>query len=148
MDNKKQIKELNKLIQLCEDSAKGYRNAADLISQNDLKNLLYKIATERATYSGELQEDARQLGRKPEKLGTVTGTLHRIMTNLKAAISKLDNKAVLEECKRGEKAAIQAYENALNEDLPEFIKTRLTQQHKNILDAYNELEKLGNKLQD
>lgn len=148
MENKEHIRELHKLMQVCEDGAKGYRNAADNIDHSDIKSLLYKIAAERTKFIGELQDDVRQLGGEPERVGSITGTLHRIFTNFRAAVSGLENKTVLKECERGETAAIAAYEKMLQTDLPDFIKQRLSAQHESIMKACGEVEALEKKLQD
>ena len=53
----------------------------------------------------------------------------RAWVDIKAAISNNDNAAVLEECERGESAALIAYENALREEMPGDLRALLEKQY-------------------
>ena len=57
------------------------------------------------------------------------GTLHRVWVDLKTMLSNNDSVAVLEECERGEAAALMAYENALREELPGELRALLDHQY-------------------
>jgi uncharacterized protein (TIGR02284 family) len=75
-----------------------------------------------------LSAEVRRHGGNPDNSGTVTGSMHRAWIDLKAAVTSRDNQAVLEECERGEAAAVVAYENTLREELPGELRALLEQQ--------------------
>ena len=60
--------------------------------------------------------------------GTVAGAVHRGWVSVKAALSSRDDKAVLEECERGEDAAVARYRKALNAALPADVRALLERQ--------------------
>jgi uncharacterized protein (TIGR02284 family) len=78
----------------------------------------------------ELNMQVWHYGGNPETIGTRMGTLHRAWVDLKTVMTRHDNLTVLEECERGESAAITAYENALWEELPAPLRTLLGKQYK------------------
>jgi uncharacterized protein DUF2383 len=78
----------------------------------------------------------------PDSTGTVTGALHRGFVDLKTAITSRDNLAVLEECERGEDAAVSAYQEALREDLPDNVCVLLEQQYEGAKQNHNRVRKL------
>jgi uncharacterized protein (TIGR02284 family) len=106
---------LNNLIEICKDGQHGFQTAADDAKDETLMELFRRYAAQRTAFIAELQERVRLLGGEPDKHGTVTGTLHRGWINLKAAISSNEPHAVLEECERGEDAAVKTYREALAE---------------------------------
>lgn len=140
------IKTLNRLIKLCNDGNKGYKNSADQIEDEEIRTILYRLSQQRALFEAELKAEVRNLGGTVEDSGpdegegTLLGNLHRKWIDLKDKLSSKEYAAVLEECKRGDKIAFEAYEEALKENLPEYIKEILTNQHQLIKGAYMQLE--------
>ncbi len=76
-----------------------------------------------------LSAEVRRYGGDPETSGSAAGALHRTWVDLKTALTSQDNLAVLEECERGEAAAVVAYENALREEMPGDLRALLDQQY-------------------
>lgn len=140
------IKTLKQLIKLCSDGNKGYKEAADQIENDEIRTILYRLSQQRALFEAELKTEVRNLGgtvddEGPDDTeGTFLGNLHRKWIDLKDKLSSKEYEAILEECKRGDKAAYEAYEEALKENLPEYIKEILTNQHHLIKGAYMQLE--------
>src|SRR5687768_5271945 len=77
----------------------------------------------------ELSSEVRRYGGDPDISGSAAATLHRVWVDLKTAITNNDNLAVLEECERGEAAAVIAYENALRQEMPLDLRALLDQQY-------------------
>jgi uncharacterized protein (TIGR02284 family) len=140
------IKTLNRLIKLCDDGNKGYKNAADQIENEEIRTILYRLSQQRALFEAELKNEVRNLGGTTddsgpdEAQGTLLGNLHRKWIDLKEKLSSKEYEAVLEECKRGDKIAFEAYQEALKENLPAYIKEILTSQHHLIKGAYTQLQ--------
>jgi uncharacterized protein (TIGR02284 family) len=119
---------LNRLIEICKDGNSGYKTAANKIEDEELKTILYRLSQQRALFEAELQNEVRNLGGKEEHSGTSGGSLHRAWMSVKETFSSDDTESILEECKRGDKAAVEVYEQALKADLPEFLKEKVQEQ--------------------
>jgi uncharacterized protein (TIGR02284 family) len=68
--------------------------------------------------------------------------LHRAWVDLKTAITDRDNLAVLEECERGEAAAVAAYENALREEMPGDLRALLDLQYEGVKRNHDRVRQL------
>lgn len=58
----------------------------------------------------------------------MAGALHRGWVSVKTALSTQDDKAVLEECERGEDAAVARYRKALKAALPADVRALVERQ--------------------
>lgn len=74
--------------------------------------------------------------------GTISATLHRAWTNLKAAVVRSDDKAVLDECERGGDLAKAAYQRALKEDLPLYVRDLVDRQYKGVVENHDLIKRL------
>lgn len=119
---------LNDLEENSKDGEKGFRAAAEDTTNAELKAVFLRRAQDCATAAADLQELVARLGGKPDTSGTVSGALHRGWVNLKAAVSKRTDLAILEECERGEDVAKARYRKALEATLPEDIRTVVQRQ--------------------
>jgi len=77
----------------------------------------------------ELEAQIRKLGGEPATSGSVGGTLHRRWTDIMSSVTGMEEHVVLEECERGEDAAMRHYEAALKEDLPADIEAIVRRQY-------------------
>lgn len=139
------IKTLNGLIKLCDDGNKGYKNAADHIDNDEIKTILYRLSQQRALFDAELKAEVRNLGGNPDDAGpddaegTILGNLHRKWIDIKEKFTSKQYVAILEECRKGDKVAFEAYEEAIKENLPVYIREMVLNQHHLIKGAYNQL---------
>src|ERR1700757_2591459 len=118
MDNRQVIATLNNLLAITKDGERGFRTCAGGVTSLDLKMELEAAAGRCVEGAVELQMKIRSLGGEPAASGTVAGALHRAWTDIVPRITGLGDRAILDECMRGEDVAKQAYEDALMEDLP------------------------------
>ncbi len=114
---------LNQLLETARDGEKGFNEAAEGTNDPDLRATLQGFAAQRAAFVTELTQLIQSLGGDPNDSGHVAGAIHRGWMNLKEALSAHDDKAILEECERGEDHAKKAFTEALNEPLPEQVRT-------------------------
>lgn len=128
MDNDKIVSVLNGLIEISRDGAEGFRTCAEDVDDAALKLYFENRAQSCKQAVRELSSEVRRYGGDPDSGGTVTGALHRAWVDLKTAVTSQDNLAVLEECERGEAAAVMAYENALREELTGDLRALLEKQ--------------------
>ncbi len=104
---------LNQCIEACVDGEKGYANASADVRDPVLKSLFFECARQRAGFVHALQDTIVSLGGLPENHGTVRGAVHRNWTSVRLGLEGRDDRIVLEECIRGEGAALGVYEEAL-----------------------------------
>ncbi|MNT90060.1 hypothetical protein D3C72_2308940 [compost metagenome] len=90
----------------------------------------------------ELEHEIRRLGGDPASGGSVSGALHRGWVSVKTALSTSDDKAVLEECERGEDAAVARYRKALKANLPADIRALLERQSQGAQRNHDEVRAL------
>jgi uncharacterized protein (TIGR02284 family) len=139
---RKTLDTLNDLIETCQDGHEGFREAAEGVSDNELKSLFTKYSNERATYASELQDLVRGLGGTPEHDGSLTAALHRGWMDIKAAIAGNDDAAILNECERGEDSSKKAYQQALEQELPDYVRQTVQTQYEGVLLAHDHVKSL------
>ena len=140
--NNESIDSLNYLIGTCIDGENGYREAAEEAEQGDLKSRFVKLGQQRASFRQELTAEVVRLGGEPKESGSAGAALHRTWINVRDAISSKGDNAIVKESERGEKAALDNYQDVLGRDLPTALKDLITRQHKAIEQAYSELQRL------
>jgi len=128
MDNDDVIEVLDDLAECSKDGEYGFRACAEQAERQDLKSLFLQRADDCRKAAQELYAQIRTLGGKPDDGGTTAGALHRGWVAVKATLSTYDDKAVLEECERGEDSAVAQYRKALKQDLPPAVKQLVERQ--------------------
>jgi len=111
------IETLNDLLETTKDGESGFRTCSEAVNNPELKKMFETAAQRCDLGAAELEAKIRSLGGEPTGSGTVSGALHRAWTNIKSAVTGMDEYAVLAECERGEDVAIHVYEAALEETL-------------------------------
>ncbi len=123
------VNHLQDLLEKNYDAEKGYAKALGGAKDGQLKNFLKQQAVLRGRFATELDHEIRRLNEKPKESGSATGSMHRAWIDIKTAVTGNDDEAVLEECIRGEKASVDEYQKALeNQAFPPNIKATLTKQ--------------------
>lgn len=145
LDNKATISVLNDLIETSRDGEAGYRKCAERAVDPALKTLLATRAGECREAVGELTSIVLSLGGKPEDDTSVAGDLHRGWAAFKAAVAGDDDKAVLEECERGEDVAKRNYKKALEKDLSPEIRAVVQRQYDGVLRHHDEAKVLRDR---
>lgn len=144
--NDKAIGVLNDLIETCKDGAKGFATAAEDADSANLKTLFAKLSAQRESFAADLEGIVSSLGGKPAESGHVAGAAHRGWINLKAAVSGNDDKAILNECERGEDYAKKAYADALKETLPGEVRAVVERQARDVGAAHDQVRNLRDQV--
>ncbi|MGY4535220.1 uncharacterized protein (TIGR02284 family) [Pseudomonas sp. TE3786] len=144
METKDTISLLNNLIETSKDGQKGFRECANDIENAELKGLFTQRSAECAAAAGELQQLVRSLGGDPETSSSATGTLHRGWVNLKSVLTGHSEKAILNECERGEDVALKHYKEALEKDLPSNVRSILEKQRQGVQRNHDQVKALRN----
>jgi uncharacterized protein (TIGR02284 family) len=146
-DTKSITSVLNDLIETCKDGEQGFKTAAEKAKDSSLKSLFSKYASQRAGYVQELQSAVKELGGEPATSGHVAATLHRGWINLKEALSKDEDKAIIFECESGEDAAMKNYKDALSKSLPASVLSLVQKQLSGVQEAHGVIRDLKHSLQ-
>ena len=148
VDNDEIISTLNNLIETCKDGQQGFKEAAEGVERSDLKSFFSECSVQRSQFAGDLQTMVRSLGGDPEQAGSLAGSLHRGWINIKSAVTGKDDGAILNECERGEDSAKKAYENAMEQFLPDYIRDTVQNQYTGIVAAHDKVKMLRDAAND
>ena len=116
-DNERDV--LHRLIEVCSDGERGFRTAADHVSNPDLRAMFMELSNERGQFAAALLPHLRRLGGGyTDTEGTARGSLHRGWMTLKGLVPGDHDHAIVVEAERGERAALSTYDEALAGMLP------------------------------
>jgi uncharacterized protein (TIGR02284 family) len=142
-EQKETISVVEDLIQTLKDGQEGFKQAAEGVKDSQLKSLFNEYSTQRSRFAAELHIQARSLDRpESEKSSSAAGALHRAWINLKSAVTKGDDYAILAECERGEDSAVEQYRKAMEDDLPELLREIISRQYTDIVSAHDRIKNL------
>jgi len=133
------IETLNDLIEVCKDGQEGFRDASENVKDHALKALFSSYSLQRSKFVGELQQHVTSLGESPEKTSGFVSAIHRGWIDLKGALTKGSDHAILAECERGEDYAVDAYRKALDEELPSNIREDVATQYAAVQAAHDDI---------
>ena len=142
MSNDDVIDELNTLIETCKDGEYGFRTCAENVKSTQLRQVFTSRADECRQGATELQALVTRLGGKADTSSSVSGTLHRGWVNLKAMLSGDSDQAALNECERGEDAALARYRDAIKEALPSDIAAVVQRQYEGVKKNHDQIRRL------
>ena len=124
------------------DASKGYEKAAENVNSPELSTAFRQQASQRRQFANELQSAS---GITSEISGTTEAGLHRTWMDMKTALSSDKTEAVLEECIRGEKEALDEYNELVNEQsLTGRVSELILKQRDNVQNSITELQRLEN----
>lgn len=119
MNNMKYVVEisnkLNELLEKTYDAEKGFKQAAEKVENPVIKEFFENRAANRYDFGHELKKEITSFGQEPDQGGSFKGTLHRNWMNLKSYFDTNNEEAMLEEVQRGEKEAIETYNDIIND---------------------------------
>lgn len=107
------VKKLNELITKNYDAEAGYKKAAEIVDDNQLKQFFTNQAQARYDFGHSLKDEIKMVGGEVKKGTSFTGDAHRAWMSIKDTFSANDSKAMLEEVIRGEEAAVEEYQEIL-----------------------------------
>jgi len=139
---KKQNEVIDNLIETLKDGQQGFKEAAESVKNPQLKSLFNDYSQQRARFIVELRSKAQSPNKRdPDISGSATGALHRGWINLKSALSRGDDHAILAECERGEDSAVEEYQTALDNGLSAPVRDIVSRQ-------YIEIEATHDRIRD
>jgi uncharacterized protein (TIGR02284 family) len=137
---------LQDLVECSKDGEYGFRASAEQAERADLKTLLLQRADDCRASAQELNQLIRECGGTAEDGGSAMGAIHRGWVAVKAALSTYDDKAVLEECERGEDNAKARYRKALEKPLPAHVRQVVERQSQGVQRNHDQIKMLRDGL--
>lgn len=146
---------LNSLLEKSYDAEQGFKKAAENVDSNALKSFFEGKAEERRQFKTELRKELLDNGCDindngcdiNEEDGSVKGSLHRTWMDTKAWFSSDKEESMLEEVRNGEKAALNDYDDILEDNqLPPTTEQILRAQRNTIANSYNKADYLEDVL--
>jgi uncharacterized protein (TIGR02284 family) len=134
---------IDKLIETLKDGQEGFKQAAEGVKDPQLKSFFDQYSRQRARFAVELRRKAQsQDERESEMSGSAAGALHRGWINLKSAVTRGDDHAILAECERGEDSAVEEFRKALDNGLSAPVQEIVSQQYAQIKEAHDRVKDL------
>ena len=142
-EQKEIVSIIDDLIKTLKDGEEGFEQAADGVKDPQLKSLFTEYSRQRSRFVTELQQQVHNLGEpEPETSTSAAGALHRGWINLKAALTRGDDHAILAECERGEDSAVEEFRKALDNGLSTPLQEILSRQYAEIKSAHDRVRDL------
>ena len=141
------ISTLNHLVSIAKDGVNGMNSAAESATNPQLKSTLSQLSQERNRVATQLQDVVRRLGGDPDSGGTTLGAAHRAYMNIKDAVTGADDKALIDECERGEDVAVREFQDALQKDLPADIKQTVQGLFGQVKSSHDKIKQLRGGIQ-
>lgn len=132
MDNSDLIDTLNSLVSTCKDGEIGFQTSAEHVKSENLRSVFLARAQECRQAASELRALIQQHGGKPDDGGTATGAMHRGWVAVKGTIAGYSDLTMLEECERGEDAALERYRMALEKPLQPLVRALVERQYEGV----------------
>ena len=142
MDKKELIETLNNLLETCKDGEKGFNTCAEHLKQEELRVICRDRAKSCEQAANELKGLIQAQGGEPQERSSAAGALHRGWVDLRSKITDQNDSAVLKECERGEDVAVEAYQEALDKDLPDSVRNVIEKQYQGVKANHDKVKAL------
>jgi uncharacterized protein (TIGR02284 family) len=133
---------LKDLVECSKDGEYGFRECAEQAKRQDLKSMFLQRADDCRRAAQELNDCIRQYGGSTEDGGSALGAMHRGWVSIKSKLTSYDDKAVLEECERGEDNAKARYTKALQKNLPADVRQVVERQMQGVQRNHDQVKML------
>lgn len=142
MDDEKIASVLNELVETSLDGSAGFKTCLEGAKDPMLRAYFQTRVHNCEEAVRALTVEVLHHGGKPVEHGSATGALRRAWINIRTALTSNDDLAVLEECEGAEDAALQAYSQALQEELPAHVRTLLEMQREGARENHDRVRQL------
>ena len=146
MTNEEAIDQLSGLISVCKDGERGYREAAETVSNAQVRSIFNEYEKQRAHFVRDLQTEVEGLGGNPPDHGSMSAVFHRGWMDLKSVLSGGDAGALIAACESGEDAALTAFERVANKDISGHTRTVVETQWRKIQEARQHMLRLKTEM--
>src|SRR5204863_6717444 len=142
-DQKQVVSTTNSVIETLKDGQEGFKQAAEGVKDPQLKSLFNEYSQQRSQFAAQLQSHLQSMGEpEPATTSSAAGALHRAWINLKSAVTRGDDHAILAECERGEDSAVEEFRKALDNGLSAPVQEIVSRQYAEIKQAHDRVKHL------
>jgi uncharacterized protein (TIGR02284 family) len=137
------------IMEVLADGRDGFTKGAEKLEETnspEIATLFRRLAQQRSGFYTELETMAQQYGDDIEETGSITASLHRGWMALKDAVSGSSPKGVVDAAEQGEDHAVNAYEDALESDISENLRTVIQRQFDEIRTAHSTVRQMQEDL--
>lgn len=139
------VDQLNDLISLNIDSAKGFAQAAESVDVAAYASLFRDLGRQRQNNADELRREVLADGEEPTDSGSSKGTAHRWWMNLRDKITTSEAYDVLAEAERGEDVIKERYEEVLKSTTDHGLNGVVQRQYTNVKAGHDRIRDLRDK---
>ena len=136
------VSTVNHVISICKDAQEGFLGAAKAVDDPILKSTFDEYSNQRRQFALELETVVSRAGAEPSHPSGLAGKVHSGWMALKGALTGHSAHQILEETERGEDLSIKQYREALDNDLPDEIRSVLDKQFRQVQDAHARIRSL------
>jgi uncharacterized protein (TIGR02284 family) len=144
--NEEIVESLNELVKINNDRIQGYEKAVEDTEDTQLDCLFRQMIVQSQNFRSQLADHIVRIDGRAVTDATSTdfsSKIHRAWIDIKAAVTGKDRDTVLSSVEFGESAAIEAYEDAIEDDhLPAYIKEQLQSQLTELRSALDQVKML------
>ncbi len=142
------IATLAELLTVTRDGEQGFTLCMEHARNDQLKRMFASRARRNAAAAAELSELIAQLGGDPAVRIKIVGATCRGWVNLQASLTQNADEALMDVCEHGEDHALEVYRNALDDHLPELVRSVILRQFEDMMSDYDQIRFLrGDPLQ-
>lgn len=142
--NEQTLSKLHDLVRINEDSARGFEESADAVSNEQLKRLFTDLSVQRGRFADELKRYVEMNGEEAddETAGSWRGQFHRWWLDLRAALTGGDAYSVLAEAERGEDKIKEMYEEIITKTTGSAVNDVLHKQYVDVKKGHDTVRDL------
>jgi uncharacterized protein (TIGR02284 family) len=137
MNHQYTIAALRELIAVRRDSEQALRICAAGVGPGPLEELCLRSAEECADAARELGALVERLGLAPQARAAAAALARSGWAGLRVALARADEEAILDACERGESWILEAYRNALDDHLPDFVRDAVLRQFEILMSTHD-----------
>lgn len=149
MNNHETVKVLNDLLTKAYDAEQGYANAAERVTPGShLCRFFFGASSLRKSFVEEIKSLIAHYDGEPHEGASLLSRVHYIWFLVKDLVTA-DEKEILEECVRGEEAALREYDAVLTlDDLPHNARILVSRQRNIIASSIHEIHNEENAVSE
>ncbi|MFS4417431.1 ferritin-like domain-containing protein [Maribacter sp. 2307ULW6-5] len=137
------VDQLEEILEKNRDAEKGYGKAAENAESPSLRAFFERKGRERSEFNRELKSAMVANYDDVDDDSSFTGSIHRAWMDVKAFFSGDDDESMLEEAIRGDKAAVEEYDEVLEDtNLPAAIGSIIREQRNKIQTDLNKVKSM------
>lgn len=140
------VESLNDLVKINNDRIQGYEKAVEDNEDSQLDSLFRHMIVQSQNFRSQLADHIVRIDGTAVSDATstdVSSKIHRAWIDIKSALTGKDRDTVLSSVEFGENAAVEAYEDAIEDDhLPAYIKEQLQNQLSELRAALDKIKAL------